>query len=429
MSVKWTPILFFLVVLSGCGRQTGLHTDRSGDLWLLSDPAGVHRMTSNPSGMDHEKGLLNKVRELSGQILQEGDHSSVTLSSWVVSGLILLSMAFVASWVVIIPCVWLIKSYRVEQDNRTAIIERRYLRIIGSYLSAERELESPSFPGLSLASHRKILIGQLYGLSTSMMGRQQERLNALYDNRQVKRLMDKGLGSSCKCSKSRYLKYFSVRRMSYEQLQRVRKHLNSRNTQLRLATQLAVLNYEPRLLNDILVGYKYSLTTWDQMHIFELMLRRPTHPVDYYELIDHENPTVVLFALRMIRFFYLKDEREQKIIPLMSHSNEQIRYEALKTASELKLEKVDKLLLAYISEINEKHKELIIEFLIRNKLVSSGELMDFFHQEKDPVAKLHILESIQNKYPAGEELISKLQQMTTDPEVRSMCLHVMEKSL
>mgnify|MGYP001057925787 CR=1 FL=1 len=136
-----------------------------------------------------------------------------------------------------------------------------------------------------------------------MIGRQQRRLNALYDNRQVKRLMDKGLGSFCKCSRSQYLRCFSVRRMSYEQLQRIQKHLNSKNSQLRLATRLAVLNYEPRLLNDILAGYPYSLTTWDQIHIFELMLRRPTHPVNYYDLIDHENPTVVLFALRMIHFF------------------------------------------------------------------------------------------------------------------------------
>jgi len=418
-----------LMVLSGCGRQTSFHADRSNNLLLLPGPEGIHIKTPHPLAMDQEKGLMGAVRELSGQILQEKDSPGVSPSSWVVSVLILMSMAFVASWVVIIPYVWLIRFYRVERDKRKAMIETRYLRIIGSFLSNQRESGYPFFPGMSTIIHKKILISQLYGLSVSLIGKQQERLNTLYDFRPVKRLMDRGLRSFSCCAKSQYLKYFSIRRMSYEQLERIRKHLNSRNDELRLATQLAVLNYEPRLLNDILAGYKYPLTTWDQMHIFELMLRRPTHPVDHYQLIDHENSTVVLFALRMIRFFYLKDEREQKIVPLMSHSNEQIRYEALKTASELKLENVDKLLLAYISEINEKHKELIIEFLIRNRLVSSGELMDFFHQEKDPVAKLHILKSILNKHPAGEELILNLQQMTSDSDIRTMCLHVREKSL
>jgi hypothetical protein len=429
MSVKWTPLLLILIVFSGCGQQNGFRAGRISDFLLVPGPEGISIKTSNPAGMDQGKGLVGKVMELSGQILQEKNSPGVSASSWFVSVLIFLSLAFVASWGVIIPYVLLMKFYRVERENKRGIIGRRYLRIISTYLSAQRDSESPSFPGLSSVFHKKILISQLYGLSVSLIGKQQERLNTLYDLRPVKRMMDRGLRSFCRCGKSRYLKYFAVRRMCYEQLLRVRKHLNSRNPQLRLSTQLAVLNYEPRLLNDILAGYKYPLTTWDQMHIFELMLRRPTHPVDYYQLIDHENPTVVLFALRMIRFFYLKDEREQKIIPLMSHSSEQIRYEALKTASELKLEKVDKLLLAYISEINEKHKELIIEFLIRNRLVSTGELMDFFHQEKDPVAKLHILESILNKHPAGEELILKLQHMTSDPDVRSMCLHVREKSL
>jgi deoxyadenosine/deoxycytidine kinase len=130
----------------------------------------------------------------------------------------------------------------------------------------------------------------------------------------------------------------------------------------------------------------------------------------------------------MIRFFYLKNERESEIIPLLTHSNEQIRYEALKTAVDLNIDQVNKLLLAYISEINEKYKELIIEFLIKNKIVSSGELMDFFHQENDKRHKLYILQTIYNKDPRGDELIKKLKDFTNNEEIDSMCLHVLNNA-
>jgi hypothetical protein len=422
-------ILFFFLLLFACGNHFGSSAACRRESCLkaaFAEPAEASQAASFIAG---NQDALVRLKDYSERMVREKARGNQAYISKILYFLMLLSLVFVTSWLVIMLYVLLIKAYRIRRDKRRAIIEVRYLRIIASCLSRKNVSAYPHFPRLRSTFNQKVLINQLYRLSASMIGRQRERLNIFYENRHIKKLMNRALCLICKDVKTRYMKYFSIRRLSYEQLERVQKHLNSRNHQLRLFSQLAVLNYEPQMLGDILAGYKHPLTTWDQMHIFDLMLRRSSHPVDYYDFIDHENPTVVIFALRMIRYFFLKDEREHKIIPLLSHSSEQIRYEALKTASDLKVEEVDKLLLAYISEINEKYKELIIEFLIRNGLVSSGELMDFFHQEKDRVAKLYILEAIQNRYPTGEDLIRKLEQMTSDPDVRAMCLHVMEKSL
>jgi hypothetical protein len=343
--------------------------------------------------------------------------------------MVLFVVVFLMMWLIILCYVLMARYYRKKRERCKEVIKTKYLRIIASYLSGKDDAALPKFPGLGNKFNRKILMNQLYDLSESLIGRQGERLNALYNLPQLQMLLKKGMNMRSSAARIKYLRLYSVVPLTYDHYRCVQKYLDSPDPQLRLAAQLAILNYNPRLIGDILRSCSCHLTTWDQMHLFDMMIRRTSEPVDYYDFIHEENPTVVVFALRMIRFLYLKNEKEHEIVTLLGHSNDQVRYEALKTASDLNIEKVDKLLLAYLSEISEKYKRLIIEFLVSNKLISSEELLAFFRRENTPVCKFYILQTIQNRYPTGEELIRELSLQTNDGEERSMCLHLLEKTL
>lgn len=373
--------------------------------------------------------VLNDLTDKAGRRILEKETSNSPLLKTVVPVLAFVIIVFFFGSMFFFFAVFHIKTRRLYKERRKKKTGEKYMNIIADYLIKREQHEYPVFPGLRNALNRGVLIEQIYSLSQNLFGQKQNKLLKLFRIRRLLRHVLFHIAISGKARKAAYLKLFAVIILNRYLKDKFSKYLFTRHSELRRFAQLSCLNYDTNLLQEILHDYPYYLTLWDQIHFFEVIERRGTIPPDFYIYLKSSNPTVIIFGLRMIRVFYQKSENENQIVELLKHSHEDIRYEALKTVSELHIEGVNRVLLAYLSEIGEKYKSLIIEYLIKNNLLDDQMLLEFFYREKKDLDRLNILKTIYNTYSNGQSMVTDIKNTTKEEKVRSMCTYILENAL
>ena len=331
--------------------------------------------------------------------------------------------------IAIFGAVYILKAIRSYRSKRKDAIAATYLRLIADYLVNRKQSEYPIFPKLQNALNRNVLIAMIYQLSQDFFGKKQNKMLKLFRIRLLLKHVLFRIAVAPKAVKATYLKLFSVIILNKHLKNKFYKYLFSKHHEVRLFTQLAYLNYQTNHLGKILRDYPYILTTWDQIHFLEVIDRRSTIPPDFYPFLESSNDSVIIFGLRMIRIFYQKGENEHQIIGLLSHPNEDVRYEALKTATDLNIETKDKLLLAYLSEMDDKYKALIVKFLIQSGIIDEQNVQNLFYQEKNDTYRLIILETIYNCYSEGQQKIEQIRKDSEEENVKSMCTHILENAI
>ena len=395
--------------------HSSAQASHSNKTWLIQ---------ANPAISSLEK----TIHEVTRAVLKDEYKSNNLLRKTVLLLSLLIILLLIISLFIVLY-VFIAKTLRVYKENRKQAIASQYIKIIADYVVRKKQSEYPKLPGLYKDLRRKVLIDQIYLLSQSLFGPKQNKLLKLFRIRLLLRHVLFHIAISGKDKKAVYLKLFSVIIPNKQLNNKFKKYLHSRHHELRRFAQLASLNYNIKSLDEILRNYPYSLTLWDQIHFLEIIDRRSTIPPDFYHYLKSANPTVVLFGLRMIRIFFQKSTKENQLVELLSHSNENIRFEALKTVTELNVEGVNKIILAYLSEIGEGYKALIIKYMIKNNLLDDDTLFKFFFSEKREVDRLNILETIYNDYPNGKKLLVDFKNYTEDDKIKSMCKYILENAI
>ncbi|MFO8233905.1 MAG: hypothetical protein R6U04_00680 [Bacteroidales bacterium] len=395
---------------------------------LTSSQSFYHRATASIQKSFVIPFLKNTIDRIRKNILKN-ESRRISLLKTLIPILSVLIILFIASSIFIVFYVFIFKTSKKYQEKRKYSIGQRYLKITADYLVNKKQSEYPIFPGLYSSFNRKILIGQIYSLSQNLFGNKQNKLLKLFRIRRLLKHVLFSIAISGKYKKAVYLKLFSVIIPNKYLDNKFEKYLFSRHHELRRFAQLASLNYNPQSLEKILKDYPYSLTLWDQIHFFEVIDRRSTIPPDFSTYLKSSNPTVILFGLRMIRIFYQTNTKEKQLVELLRHTNKNIKYEALKTISDLNVEGVDNIILAYLSEIDEKHKVLVIEYIIKNNLLDDNTLFKFFYSEIKDLDRLNILKTVYNNYPNGDRLINDFKNYTNEEKIKSMCTFILENAI
>lgn len=372
--------------------------------------------------------LGTTIHEVTRAVLKD-EYRRNNISRTIVLLLCILIILLLVSSFCIVLYVFTIKTLKIYKEKRQYTISRQYMRIIADYVVRKQQSEYPEFPGLHKNLRRKVLIEQIYLLAQNLFGPKQNKLLKLFRIRRLLKHVLFYIAISGNNNKAVYLKLFSVIIPNKYLDNKFKKYLHSQNHELRRFAQLASLNYNINSLDEILKNYPYSLTLWDQIHLLEIIERRSTIPPDFYPYLKSANPTVVIFGLQMIRIFFQKNTQENQLVELLSHPNGDVRYEALRTVTELNVEGVNNLVLAYLSEAGAKHKTLIIKYMIKNNLLDDDTLFKFFFSEEKEVDRLNILETIYNNYPNGRGLLVDFKNYTEDDKIKSMCTYILENAI
>ncbi|MDZ7738435.1 MAG: HEAT repeat domain-containing protein [Bacteroidales bacterium] len=112
--------------------------------------------------------------------------------------------------------------------------------------------------------------------------------------------------------------------------------LNSRNEILRMEAQIALVRLSDDKPFEFLHHLHRPFSLWEQISLHELLVLHSVIVPSFKQWIDSPNPTVVMFALRMIREFKQK-EAEDDVRRIMSHPSTEVRKIAIEVAGDLEM--------------------------------------------------------------------------------------------
>src|SRR5664280_2906678 len=195
-----------------------------------------------------------------------------------------------------------------KEDLMHQYLLEKYQNLIINYLFGSATPEE--FLLIASDSYRRhVLIDQIIDVSINLKGKEIEKLFGLY------KLLGLDKDSIKKAhSRQWHKKIKGIRELAFMNIKDantvIYKALNSSNEILRMEAQIALV----RLSDDNPFEFLSHLTTrfslWEQITLHELIIQHNIPLPSFQKWLTSPNPTVVTFALRMIREFEQRESEE-----------------------------------------------------------------------------------------------------------------------
>lgn len=109
----------------------------------------------------------------------------------------------------------------------------------------------------------------------------------------------------------------------------IRKFVNDRRSVIRKQAQLATVTLKPEGIAYFLDTAKYRISEWQQLSLLDVLRHKEDFdPPQFKSWLISVNKDVVLFALRLIKFYNQSEGREE-LTALAKHRNNQVKLEAI----------------------------------------------------------------------------------------------------
>jgi len=182
---------------------------------------------------------------------------------------------------------------------------------------------------------RQALIDQMIDVSVNLKGDAEEKLCGLYlylglDKDSIDRANN--FRWHKKIKGFRELAFMNIK----EANQVIYKALNSKNEILRMEAQIALVRLTDEDPFSFLFQLRRPFSLWEQITLHELIIQHDLPVPDFKKWLKASNPTVVMFALRMIREFKQKDA-EEDIRETLEHPSPEVRKLAVQVAGDLEM--------------------------------------------------------------------------------------------
>jgi len=246
---------------------------------------------------------------------------------------LLIAIIFSFASMLILLVVILLNRNRMEKEARLRqYLMEQYQALIVDYLFGNTGFEAFS----KIASdnfRRQVLIDQMIDVSVNLKGETELKLMQLY--RQLE--LDK---DSLERAHSRkwHKKIKGFRELAFVGIkdgnEAMYKALNSRNEILRMEAQIALVRLSEEDHFEFLSHMKRPFSLWEQITLHDLIIQHEIPVPQFQKWLSSENPTVVMFALRMIREFK-QTEAEPEIRKVLLHRDPRVSHLAVEVAGDL----------------------------------------------------------------------------------------------
>ena len=271
-------------------------------------------------------------------LFTEGDSSWINRINYSKKSLVLVNFliaAIVISIVtmIILLVIILLNRNRMEKEEELhQYLLEKYQSLIINYLFGYGTAEE--FRSIASDTYRRqVLIDQMIDVSINLKGNESNKLFSLY------KLLGLDRDSINKAnSRHWHKKIKGFRELAFMNIKdandSIYKALNSANEILRMEAQIALV----RLSDDNPFEFLSHLTThfslWEQITLHELIIHHNIPLPSFQKWLTSPNPTVVTFALRMIREFKQK-ESEDIVRETLLHPDPSVRHLAVQVAGDL----------------------------------------------------------------------------------------------
>ena len=251
-----------------------------------------------------------------------------------VNALIFIILAsFVTMVVLLITMLLNRRSMEKEAKLRQYLLEQ-YQSLIIDYLFGNTTSEA--FKSIASDNYRRqVLIDQMIDVSVNLKGDSENKLTRLYmelalDRDSIRRAHSRKWHLRIKGF--RELAFMGIKAANDEMY----KSLNSRNEILRMEAQIALVRLSDNEHFDFLSKLERPFSLWEQITLHDLILQHNIPVPEFKKWLGSPNPTVVMFALRMIREFKQRDAEPEIKIALL-HRDHRVSQLAVEVAGDLDL--------------------------------------------------------------------------------------------
>lgn len=251
-----------------------------------------------------------------------------------VYGLILSIIISIATMIILLIFI-LFNRVRIEKREKLRQeLAEEYQSLIVDYLYYDispekfREIASDKF-------RRQVLIDQMIDVGINLKGETSQKLNALYRELglhldSIKRAHD--FRWHKKIKGFRELSFMNIKDANPE----IYKALNSSNEILRMEAQIALVRLSDKEPFEFLSHLTKPFSLWEQITLHQLIIQHNIPVPLFKKWLNSTNPTVVMFALRMIREFKQYDA-EYAVRQTLLYDSPAVRQLAVQVAGDLKM--------------------------------------------------------------------------------------------
>ncbi|MDC6351537.1 HEAT repeat domain-containing protein [Zeaxanthinibacter sp. PT1] len=202
----------------------------------------------------------------------------------------------------------------------------------------------------------------------------------------------------------------------------IRPFVNDRRSVIRKQAQIATVTLRKEGINYFLDTAKYAISEWQQLKLLDIIREKEDFiPPSFRLWLTSGNKDVVLFALRLIRY-YKQSDANNAILRLLRHKNDQIKLEALECVREFCVLESLEILKKIYPENKAEIKRTILDTI--GFLGSETEipfLEGVIHEEKDFMVKSKAISSLNEIKPDSilpEDVLSKTEkeELTVAPQ-------------
>jgi len=268
------------------------------------------------------------------------------------------------------------------------------------------------------------LIDVIYELKRYMTGEDRILLLALADKLELGDYAKKKVASLFCYKKVYYLKRsvsLSFLDIPEKQLD---KNMHSRNVNRRLYAMQALMHKSPDRIIPLLNGYRFKLTLWEQMNLYDFFLSLNVSLPDFHLLAFSPNSSVIVFAIRMVRVFYQKRGSIVGYESLLHHPDLQVQGEMFRTMAEFGYSGLEKLFEHFIWKYHSQIQSEIITYLARYTPMRIDDLMAYFYENQSVVFRMHVLYCLYNFMEGGKEKIMYFINQKEDKELSVLSNHL-----
>ena len=208
--------------------------------------------------------------------------------------------------------------------------------------------------------HCQVLIEQIVALHKNLSGATAATLRELslelaFDEDAKRRLRLRNWASRAKAV--RELSQMDITEAEPE----IAKLLNHPSAVLVLEVQIALLKLKPDHPFYFLEETEGEITEWQQLSLLAMISHSPTFKIpDFSHWLDASNDSVVLFSTKMINC-YNQLAAADKLIRTLSHPNERVRREVIKSLGDLEVAAADGALISrYPNETETTQAEILV---------------------------------------------------------------------
>ena len=251
-----------------------------------------------------------------------------------INALILTIVVCIVSMILLLIFILLNRRRMERRQKLHQYLMEKYQELIINYLFGNATPEDFR-PIASDTYRRQVLIDQMIDVSINLKGEEARKLLGLYkhlglDRDSIKRARDHRWHKKIKGF--RELAFMNIKDANDS----IYKALNSTNEILRMEAQIALVRLGDDNPFDFLSHLERPFSLWEQISLHELIVQHNLPLPQFRQWLTSANPTVVMFALRMIREFK-QIEAEEAVHDTLMHPDPAVKQLAIQVAGDMNM--------------------------------------------------------------------------------------------